>query len=1131
MKKLPNKISPVKLIAVIVIALIICIAVCACNETATYQINFVADGLDIPAIVAEAGAEIVPPVDPVLENRTFEGWYDNPNFTGEPIELPKIMPNKNVTYYAKFSAPRGSRKVEYVFNLPVAQHTGEVTPSYGNTGDAVTVKNGADYLTNGWLFIGWSTKRNGLVSQFGNKIEGQYLAGDTLILGEEDVLLYAQWAYELDCVQGDNDGTLYLYSEYIGKGNGAVILVRDGKPNKSGFVTPRASEDDKYYEFEFFFNENDDYGVIGSVTGRIYDDNTYAFCDGLDGAFLCYDYITKSFSQYILTADGYGKAVISQVIFDHIKTLYYVRYEYDAEYKDYKLVYLDPETGNELMDGANLVQSIVSINKGEVDIETENNEFIGTFTYLGMESGSYLLYENGDILNYKLELNGYGSAKLISYDPIGNTTSLVAFGEYCGTDNYQSESGEWIFTSGDGSRSFKFIINVITDSISGDVPVYIEYDEDVNTTLTGDGASLYLDGYGRALYTADGGISYVGYFKIDGDDENLLIYTPYIVDGEGNASAGGEMFFIVNWQDKSFTLSAEGYIVAGTKLISYQGKSNVVVIPDNVTEIADGVFNYLETGVSIVSATIPAGVTSIGKRAFQNEYTLRRVVFLSETPITIDWSIENDPFRWGGNMIIVVPEGCQDAYRQAWTNCPYVIKGSVEVTVLPEYEIENGVLVRYNVQPNAPETLELTIPDRVTEIAPFVFRGMERLKSIDLRGVEIVGEGAFEMCSNLESVDLTAVTQIGDGAFAACEKLGLGMNGIIGLPSVVTIGESAFASCYEIRRVVIGADIESIGSYAFAEINMQLSYGPLFVELTGEAAPKMGGKVFNGNIATRIQVNDIDVVLSCYKERTFATYNRHLYIESGEEKGVYFDGSDPLELDGRAFLRSTYVLMYSIEGEKITFYEFDEENSEYNSVEGTYKDGIITVFLGREYNFKKYSGILTYKSEDGKYTLICDPLDILPENFEDTGYMGYADVKFNGRDVKMYVSGYNVKRISAYLDDDGIYYDFDISIVGDELVYEKKTADRRTTVTAEDGSSLTLHFTANYIYVYGTLKIAVDVDDKGNDIMLPDNGDFGVYVKNAQGNTYVFEREYKNKKFIITIVVDGDTFSYTYAAQ
>lgn len=49
--------------------------------------------------------------------------------------------------------------------------------------------------------------------------------------------------------------------------------------------------------------------------------------------------------------------------------------------------------------------------------------------------------------------------------------------------------------------------------------------------------------------------------------------------------------------------------------------------------------------------------------------------------------------------------------------------------------------------------------------------------------------------------------------------------------------------------------------------------------------------------------------------------------------------------------------------------------------------------------------------------------------------------------------------------------------------------------------------------------------------MMPDNGDYGVYATDINGNSYTFERIYKDKKFIITIVLSADktTFTYTYS--
>ncbi|MDE7372736.1 MAG: hypothetical protein K2N18_01595, partial [Clostridia bacterium] len=194
-----------------------------------------------------------------------------------------------------------------------------------------------------------------------------------------------------------------------------------------------------------------------------------------------------------------------------------------------------------------------------------------------------------------------------------------------------------------------------------------------------------------------------------------------------------------------------------------------------------------------------------------------------------------------------------------------------------------------------------------------------------------------------------------------------------------------------------------------------------------------------------------------------------------------------------------------------------------------YKDGVISFALSMElvYNFKKYGGDSTYTSEDGKYTLVCDPKALLPETYEESGYKGYASVLFNGKQVQLYVAGYNTKKITSYLDEDGEYYDFNLSMVGDTLVYTKTVSDKRITVTATDGSSLTLHFTVDRVYIYGTLKVVV-AQENGENVMMPNNGDYGVYAISRDGNTYTFIRQYKDKTFTITITVSEDEGKFTY---
>ena len=80
---------------------------------------------------------------------------------------------------------------------------------------------------------------------------------------------------------------------------------------------------------------------------------------------------------------------------------------------------------------------------------------------------------------------------------------------------------------------------------------------------------------------------------------------------------GAAMYFNVNWENNTFKVNTTGFVIDGTTLIDYKGTSKIIEIPDEVTEIADGACNYVNTDVSLVSVTIPASVTAIGKLAFK----------------------------------------------------------------------------------------------------------------------------------------------------------------------------------------------------------------------------------------------------------------------------------------------------------------------------------------------------------------------------------------------------------------------------------------------------------------------------------------------------------------------------------
>lgn len=77
----------------------------ACIEPKQIRMRFETNGgTVIEAIEADPGDDISArlPEDPTKENYVFDGWYLEQNFSGEKQTLPTTMPEKDVTYYAKW---------------------------------------------------------------------------------------------------------------------------------------------------------------------------------------------------------------------------------------------------------------------------------------------------------------------------------------------------------------------------------------------------------------------------------------------------------------------------------------------------------------------------------------------------------------------------------------------------------------------------------------------------------------------------------------------------------------------------------------------------------------------------------------------------------------------------------------------------------------------------------------------------------------------------------------------------------------------------------------------------------------------------------------------------------------------
>ena len=86
----------------------------------------------------------------------------------------------------------------------------------------------------------------------------------------------------------------------------------------------------------------------------------------------------------------------------------------------------------------------------------------------------------------------------------------------------------------------------------------------------------------------------------------------------------------------------------------------------------------------------------------------------------------------------------------------------------PEFEIENGVLLKYRGKGGA-----VVIPNEVREIGAEAFEYFDTIVSVTIpRTVRAIGDAAFNECKNLTALLIpNSVTEIGDSAFSNCGKL------------------------------------------------------------------------------------------------------------------------------------------------------------------------------------------------------------------------------------------------------------------------------------------------------------------------------------------------------------------------
>lgn len=253
-----------------------------------------------------------------------------------------------------------------------------------------------------------------------------------------------------------------------------------------------------------------------------------------------------------------------------------------------------------------------------------------------------------------------------------------------------------------------------------------------------------------------------------------------------------------------------------------RGIKKVIVSPDNKEIIFDNYAWYENGGKTIVSTWLDSNYSwSGGVDHYEiregtveacpdvdQKFEIEKLTFPASFT-TIHDKFLRTGFSWGREStvekIYANYDSCMREYAQ---------KIGAEFIALDRQEVvfsEDGKTLISCPQMFAEESY--TIPDTVTTIKEFAFKGNEGIKKLAIPdSVVAIGEGAFTECAALESVSISnSVTVLPDMLFADCEKLKK-----VTFPTALTsIGEKCFANT-ALKNVELPETVVQIGDYAFA---------------------------------------------------------------------------------------------------------------------------------------------------------------------------------------------------------------------------------------------------------------------------------------------------------------------------
>ena len=271
-----------------------------------------------------------------------------------------------------------------------------------------------------------------------------------------------------------------------------------------------------------------------------------------------------------------------------------------------------------------------------------------------------------------------------------------------------------------------------------------------------------------------GSVTEIGAYAFAGNSFSSYVYIPNENANVDTSAFDYSIVVVVEGTESCFIRDAND----STTLTDYFCLATTVEIPDDVTNIADSVFE----NKGLTSVTLPQNLTSIGNNAFKDNNLESLDIPNSVTDIGESTFVGNS-----FSSYVYIPNESANVDTSAFDSSIVVVVEGTESCFVRDSN-NTTILAHY---PCSASTV--AIPNDITSIADEVFEN-KGLTSVTLpQNLTSIGNNAFKD-NNLESLDIpNSVTAIGDSAFMGNSDLELY---IFPSSSNPTVGNNAFPNGY-----------------------------------------------------------------------------------------------------------------------------------------------------------------------------------------------------------------------------------------------------------------------------------------------------------------------------------------------